>query len=169
VSGRESGWFWASAGPGAPAPASLGLRPGGAGRPIGPRRPRAVIADDDPTYRTMLACALEAVGFEAVAVASGQEAWRLMAPPRRVPLAVLNWMLPDLGGAEILRRLRRTGSRPTLSLLMAGAIVRGATGAAGGLLAPAAGCLVKPFGPHEANRLARIAWQEVRRRTAREN
>jgi two-component system, OmpR family, phosphate regulon response regulator PhoB len=71
---------------------------------------RVLVVDDDEGVRTAVTWALEADGFEVVAVGDGLTAWELVesAPPS---LVVLDLSLPGLGGLDILRRLRTAEDR----------------------------------------------------------
>lgn len=64
-----------------------------------------LVVEDDPTLRELLAASLRFAGFAVSTTASGAEALRIAA--RRTPdLVVLDVMLPDFDGFEVLRRLR---------------------------------------------------------------
>ncbi|MCT2585453.1 response regulator transcription factor [Actinophytocola gossypii] len=67
--------------------------------------PNLLVVEDDPTLRELLAASLRFAGFAVSATASGAEALRIAAagPP---DLVVLDVMLPDVDGFEVLRRLR---------------------------------------------------------------
>ena len=72
-----------------------------------PRKPLALIADDDPGHRILAAAGLEAVGFEVAEVADGREAleyFESMQPD----LLVLDLSMPRLNGLEVCRTLRAT-------------------------------------------------------------
>jgi two-component system OmpR family response regulator len=64
-----------------------------------------LVVEDDPTLRELLAASLRFAGFAVSATASGADAVRFAAhrPP---DLVVLDVMLPDIDGFEVLRRLR---------------------------------------------------------------
>lgn len=69
-----------------------------------------LVVEDDPTLRELLAASLRFAGFAVSATASGAEA--LAIASRRPPdLVVLDVMLPDVDGFEVLRRLRN-GAAP---------------------------------------------------------
>jgi len=69
-----------------------------------------LVVEDDPTLRELLAASLRFAGFAVSATASGLDALDIAA--RRPPdLVVLDVMLPDLDGFEVLRRLR-AGAAP---------------------------------------------------------
>ncbi|WP_323180199.1 response regulator transcription factor [Streptomyces sp. NBC_00893] len=64
-----------------------------------------LVVDDEPTVRELLRTALRYTGFHVDAAATGQEALDLAA--RRTPdLVLLDVMLPDMEGFEVIRRLR---------------------------------------------------------------
>jgi two-component system OmpR family response regulator len=64
-----------------------------------------LVVEDDPTLRELLAASLRFAGFAVSTTASGAEALRIAG--RRPPdLVVLDVMLPDFDGFEVLRRLR---------------------------------------------------------------
>ncbi|CAL9549575.1 response regulator transcription factor [Streptomyces sp. enrichment culture] len=64
-----------------------------------------LVVEDDTTLRELLSASLRLVGFEVRAVTTGAEA---MAAVRHEPpdLIVLDVMLPDVDGFEVVRRLR---------------------------------------------------------------
>lgn len=70
---------------------------------------RALIVDDSLTVRMHLATALEAAGFEAVVAATGTDARRELALGT-FALVILDVILPDDNGVEILRTIRETPS-----------------------------------------------------------
>lgn len=64
-----------------------------------------LVVDDEPTVRELLRTALRYAGFDVEAAATGQEALELAA--RRAPdLVLLDVMLPDMDGFEVITRLR---------------------------------------------------------------
>jgi two-component system OmpR family response regulator len=67
---------------------------------------RLLVVEDDPTLRELLAASLRFAGFEVGTAVDGAAALELAdrEPPG---LVVLDVMLPDIGGFEVLRRLRR--------------------------------------------------------------
>ena len=67
-----------------------------------------LVVEDDPTLRELLAASLRFAGFAVSATPSGAEALRIAAS-RPPDLVVLDVMLPDVDGFEVLRRLREAG------------------------------------------------------------
>src|SRR5262249_1705743 len=45
-------------------------------------------------------------GYETVAASNGAEAWEALRRPDAPHLAILDWMMPELEGTEVCRRLR---------------------------------------------------------------
>ncbi|MES5820677.1 response regulator transcription factor [Streptomyces sp. RG80] len=83
-----------------------------------------LVVDDEPTVRELLCAALRHAGFTVTAAATGQEALR-GARTVSPDLVLLDVMLPDMDGFEVIRRLRerydpaagpRTGHIPVVFL-----------------------------------------------------
>jgi len=68
---------------------------------------RILIADDDPLSRTVLTALLEKCGYEVVPAANGAEAWQAMQQPDAPRIVILDWMMPELDGMELCRRIRK--------------------------------------------------------------
>ncbi|GAA2104351.1 response regulator transcription factor [Streptomyces albiaxialis] len=66
---------------------------------------RLLVVDDESTVRELLRTALRYAGFEVEAAATGEEALDL-ADRRPPDLVLLDVMLPDMDGFEVIRRLR---------------------------------------------------------------
>ena len=67
---------------------------------------RILIAEDDLTSRNMLAAVLKKNGHEVLETANGAEAWNEMQKPDAPKLAILDWLMPELDGLEVARRVR---------------------------------------------------------------
>lgn len=83
-----------------------------------PNTPEAtlLVVDDEPSIRELLSASLRFAGFKVLAAADGHEALDHQAAAR-IDLAVLDIMLPDMDGFEVLRRLReRDPELPVLFL-----------------------------------------------------
>jgi two-component system, OmpR family, response regulator len=76
---------------------------------------RLLVVDDEPTLRELLSATLRFAGFAVTSAATGAEA---VEAARREPpdLVVLDVMLPDMDGFEVVRRLRECGPVPVLFL-----------------------------------------------------
>lgn len=77
-----------------------------------------LVVDDEPFLRDAVAASLRFLGFEVTAADTGTEALRL-ARNGRFDLVVLDVMLPDTDGFEVVRRLRADGSRIPVIFLTA--------------------------------------------------
>ena len=77
-----------------------------------------LVVDDEPFLRDAVAASLRFLGFEVTAAETGSEALRL-ARNGRFDLVVLDVMLPDTDGFEVVRRLRADGSRIPVIFLTA--------------------------------------------------
>ena len=79
---------------------------------------RILVVDDEPSIVDAVATALRYEGYEVEEAASGRAA--LAAVARTEPdLIVLDWMLPDLEGIEVGRRLRANGVKSAVLFLTA--------------------------------------------------
>jgi phosphoserine phosphatase RsbU/P len=66
---------------------------------------KILIAEDDPVASKILRMTLEQVGHEVIVVANGADAWkRFLEEPVR--LVVSDWMMPELDGLQLCRRIR---------------------------------------------------------------
>ncbi|MFJ4349258.1 response regulator [Pseudomonas sp. NPDC089401] len=78
-----------------------------------------LLVDDDRELTEMLALYLAREGFQATAVATGTEGEH-QALSGLYPIVVLDVMLPDLSGIEVLRRIRARSQVPVLLLTARG-------------------------------------------------
>ena len=68
-------------------------------------QPRVLVVEDEPAQREVLAYNLEAEGFAVSRAEDGEEA--LMLVDEQAPdVIVLDWMMPNLSGIEVCRRLK---------------------------------------------------------------
>ena len=67
--------------------------------------PRLLVVDDEPNIRELLSASLRFAGFEVTAVGTGREAVDA-ATSGQPDLMVLDVMLPDMDGFEVLRKIR---------------------------------------------------------------
>jgi two-component system, NtrC family, sensor kinase len=76
-----------------------------------------LVVDDSLTVRMSLVEMLEAAGFEVVACATGAEARKALAEAR-FALAILDVLLPDADGVELLDEIRRTPSAQDTAVML---------------------------------------------------
>jgi two-component system, OmpR family, response regulator len=77
-----------------------------------------LVVDDELFLREAVTASLRFLGFEVTAAENGTDALRL-ARNRRFDLLILDVMLPDIDGFEIVRRLRRDGNQVPVIFLTA--------------------------------------------------
>ena len=82
---------------------------------------KILIAEDDPVSRRVLEATLAKFGYEVVVAADGAEAWGELQRADAPTLAILDWMMPEIDGVELCRRVRSlpTTTPPYLILLTA--------------------------------------------------
>lgn len=107
---------------------------------------RVLIVDDEPAVREMLAVALEMAGFEVREADCAQTA--LSEVTARIPdLMLIDWMMPNVSGLELCRRLRRNQDTADIPLILLTA--RGEEDAKITGLEVADDYITKPFSPRE--------------------
>ena len=77
-----------------------------------------LVVDDEPFLRDAVAASLRFLGFDVITAETGAEALR-MARGRPFDLVVLDVMLPDTDGFDVVRRLRRDGRQVPVIFLTA--------------------------------------------------
>lgn len=81
-------------------------------------QPRVLVVEDEPAQREVLAYNLEAAGFAVSRAQNGEEAL-LLVDEEAPDIIVLDWMMPNLSGIEVCRRLKikpETRSIPVIML-----------------------------------------------------
>lgn len=79
---------------------------------------KILIAEDDPVSRTFLEVTLVKWGYDVITTCNGSEAWE--AYQKTAPrIAILDWMMPGIDGAEVCRRVRAIDVKlPTYLILL---------------------------------------------------
>lgn len=104
---------------------------------------RILLVEDDPAIVTLLDYNLDAAGYEVITATSGEEG-ELLLSEQLFDLIILDWMLPEMSGIELCKRLRRAGKGAAIPILMLTA--RGEeTDRVRGLATGADDYVVKPF------------------------
>jgi two-component system OmpR family response regulator len=81
-------------------------------------RPRLLVVEDDPNIVELLSASLRFAGFDVTAAMNGADAVN-SARDSQPDLVVLDVMLPDLDGFEVIRRMREGGVRTPVVFLTA--------------------------------------------------
>ena len=107
---------------------------------------RVLVADDDPTYRTFLQGLLTKWHFDVVLASDGVEALDVMQGQDPPPLAILDWVMPNIDGFEVAKTIRQDAwARNTYVLMITGS--RGKEEMMQILICGADDYLLKPFDP----------------------
>ena len=114
--------------------------------------PVVLVVEDESSIRDMLRMALEIAGFECIEADNIQTAHALILD-KQPDLVLLDWMLPDGNGIELLRRLKRDDSTRELPVIMLTAKTT-EDNMVQGLDVGADDYVTKPFSPREL--IARI-------------
>ncbi len=67
---------------------------------------RVLVADDDPTFLSLMEDLLTEWNYDVVLASDGNEAWNVMQGPDRPSLVILDWMMPELDGFDLTRMIR---------------------------------------------------------------
>jgi DNA-binding response OmpR family regulator len=114
---------------------------------------RILIAEDDAVSRRVLEATLDKVGHEVVVATDGAQAWAVLQREDAPSLAILDWMMPEIDGVELCRRVRSLHS-PTPPYLILLTAKSTKDNVVAGLEAGANDYLTKPF--HRAELHARV-------------
>jgi len=115
-------------------------------------RAKILLVEDDASLIELVTYNLEKEGFDVVRTGDGEEALTL-AEEEKPDLVILDWMIANLSGIEVCRRLRRAPATANLPIVMLTA--RGdEADRIRGLETGADDYMTKPFSPREL--IARI-------------
>ena len=85
---------------------------------------KILIVDDEPSNRNILSQELTHEGYSVVAASDGREALRKVESSRP-DLIILDYMMPDLSGLEVLKELRkRENDTPVVMITAYGTMER---------------------------------------------
>jgi len=124
--------------------------------------PSVLVVEDEPAQREILAYNLEAEGFRVQQADNGEEALLIVAE-ETPDLIVLDWMLPNVSGIEVCRRLKSRAETRAVPIIMLSARSE-ETDLVRGLETGADDYMVKPYSVAEL--MARVRTQLRRSRPA---
>jgi DNA-binding response OmpR family regulator len=127
-------------------PAALRVVP-----PLGGESVPIIIAEDDPISRKLVTTVIEMGGFRTIVTNDGDEAMTALRAQKTPCIAVVDWMMPGMDGAEICRRIRESNRSVYIIMVTARGTKKDTVE---GIDHGADDYLVKPFDPEEL--LARI-------------
>ena len=119
-----------------------------------------LIVDDEAAIREMIAVALQIAGYDCLEAENAQTAHALVVD-HQPDIILLDWMMPDVSGIELARRLKRETAYADIPIIMLTARSE-EDNKIQGLEAGADDYITKPFSPREL--IARL--KAVLRRTA---
>jgi DNA-binding response OmpR family regulator len=109
---------------------------------------RVLIAEDDPVSQQVLATVLKNWGHEVVVTSDGREAWEQLQRDDRPLLAILDRMMPEMSGIDVVKALRRLPCEiPTYVIMLTAMGSR--ENIVEGLEAGADDYVIKPFDGNE--------------------
>jgi sigma-B regulation protein RsbU (phosphoserine phosphatase) len=80
---------------------------------------KILIAEDDTVSRVVLERTLQSWGHEVLVTCDGAAAWESLQKNNAPEIAILDWMMPHLDGAEVCRRVRDLArTQPTYLILL---------------------------------------------------
>jgi two-component system chemotaxis response regulator CheY len=106
----------------------------------------ALVVDDSPTMRQMVAFTLTNAGFTVVEAEDGKDAVNKVAAGGIMDIVVTDLNMPEMDGITLIKELRKLASfkfTPILMLTTEAAVEKKAAGKEAG----ATGWIVKPFNP----------------------
>lgn len=79
---------------------------------------KILIAEDDPTSRIILQAALTKWDYEVISTSDGDEAYAVFQNEDAPCLALLDWEMPGMNGADLCRKLREKERKTPLYLIL---------------------------------------------------
>jgi diguanylate cyclase (GGDEF)-like protein len=109
---------------------------------------RILIAEDDAVSSHLLATTLTNWGHDVVVTGNGLEAWHALQKPDAPLLAILDWMMPEMDGLELCRKVRQEITSAPIYIILLTALSR-KENLIEGMKAGADDYLTKPFDRQE--------------------
>ena len=123
-------------------------------------RPKLLLVEDDANLVELACYNFEKEGFDVAKTGDGEEAL-LLAEEEKPDLVVLDWMISNLSGIEVCRRLRRSPTTANLPIVMLTARAEEADRIRG-LETGADDYVTKPFSPRELVARVRAVLRRLR-------
>ena len=80
-------------------------------------RPTVLLVEDEPAQRELLAYNIEAEGFDVITADNGEDGF-ILVDENDPDLIVLDWMMPQLSGIEVCRRLKSNAKTRQIPVIM---------------------------------------------------
>ncbi|MEQ2009881.1 MAG: response regulator [Limisphaerales bacterium] len=117
---------------------------------------KILVADDSRVSRNLIKAILEEMDFEVLATENGRDAWEAFQR-EEVSLLISDWMMPELDGLELCRRVRAAPRRSGYTYIMMVTAQDGLKNFVAGMAAGADDFIVKPFEPEMLRCRVRVA------------
>jgi CheY-like chemotaxis protein len=114
-----------------------------------------LVAEDDPVARQLLQAVLTAQGHAVTAAANGQDAWDVWQLSQQ-RVVVSDWMMPELDGLELCRRMRAAPAQPYTYFIL-GTTRSGRENFLAAMDAGVDDFITKPVAPDELKARLRVA------------
>jgi len=110
---------------------------------------KILVAEDNPSTRTMIAMTLKKWGHDVIEVPDGRKAWEALCR-EEISFVITDWMMPEMDGPNLCRRVRKADfPRYVYIILLTAKDAK--TELVEGMEAGADDFLVKPFHKDELN------------------
>ncbi len=126
---------------------------------------KILIAEDDVTTRRLLEILLSKWGYEIVVTGDGKEAWHAMQATNPPQMAILDWMMPEMSGVELCRKIRESIT-PSLTYIILLTVKDRKEDIVSGLDAGANDYVIKPFEQEELRARLRVGERVVELQSA---
>src|ERR1035438_9117144 len=109
------------------------------------RAMQALVVEDSAVYRKLIGDQLNSWGFGVTIAVTGSAAWEILERPDSPKLVLLDWVLPDIEGIELCRRIRQAGTSDNYVYVILLTSNEGRQNMLDAMQAGADDYLVKPF------------------------
>ncbi len=116
---------------------------------------KILIAEDDTASRVFLAQLLKQLGHDVEVTTNGKEAWDAFQR-EHFPILISDWMMPELNGLELCRRIRAE-SRAKYTYILLLTVVGGSKNYLEAMSAGTDDFIAKPFDPEQLQARLRVA------------
>ena len=123
-------------------------------------KPKILLVEDDANLVELICYNLEKEGFDTIRTGDGEEAL-MLAEDEKPDLVIIDWMIANLSGIEVCRRLRRSPLTANLPIVMLTARAEEADRIRG-LETGADDYVTKPFSPRELIARVRAVLRRLR-------
>jgi two-component system cell cycle response regulator len=122
---------------------------------------KTLIAEDEPVSRRVLEAFLRKWGYDVLVTCDGSEAWEILQKPDAPNLVISDWMMPNMNGPDLCRRIREMERSNYAYFILLTAKGR-KEDVIQGFQAGADDFLVKPFDKEELKYRVRIGERIIR-------